>query len=337
MDKRPTIALAGSVSFSRTALQRLIQHRTRLVGVLGLSERRSRNVSDYARMDDLAAAAGIEHLDFDSINEESVLAIMRRWSPDVFFVVGLSQLVRADVMAVPRLGCVGFHPTRLPSGRGRAPVAWLTYFGLPGAATFFQIDEGVDSGPIFVQEPFEIAPDSYAEETVAKVNVAIERALDRWVPVLNAGNWNPLPQNDSTATYFGRRSREDGLIDWSLHAAEIVRLVRTASRPYPGAYTHYKGRRLTIWRGSVAEDARYRGVIGRILAQETNGTFLVQAGSGVVRVEETEFDEGPSATLSVGAKLGFSAQDEIESLRRKVAKLEEQIARMQSITSAPQD
>jgi hypothetical protein len=54
-------------------------------------------------------------------------------------------------------------------------------------------------------------------------------------------------------------------------------------------------------------------------------------------VEETEFDDGPSATLSVGAKLGFSAQDEIESLRRKVAKLEEQIARMQSITSAPQD
>ena len=85
-------------------------------------------------------------------------------------------------MAIPRLGSVGFHPTFLPAGRGRAPLAWLTLDTGPGAASFFLIDDGIDSGPIFVQEPFEVTPQDYAGDVGTKLLDATTRALDRWLP-----------------------------------------------------------------------------------------------------------------------------------------------------------
>ncbi|MFP5245491.1 MAG: methionyl-tRNA formyltransferase, partial [Thermoanaerobaculia bacterium] len=300
----PRIALAGSVSFSRTTLARLLAHHANVAGVLGLSEAKSRGVSDYARLDDLARDAGVEYVDFASINEDAVVDAVRRWQPDVLFVVGLSQLVRDEVMSIPARGCVGFHPTRLPKGRGRAPVAWLTWFGIGGAATFFQIDEGVDSGPIFVQEPFDVRPGQYSEETIATVNAAIERALDRWLPSLIAGDWSPTPQDHSQATYWGRRAAEDGFIDWNRPASEIARLVRTAGRPYPGAYTYNKGKKAIIWRADVDENPIHLGITGRILSLEPDGTVLVQTGDGVLRIRELELEEGEK--LAVGAKLGHA-------------------------------
>lgn len=316
----PRIVLAGSVSFSRTTLVRLLAGGVDVVGVLGLSETHSKGVSDYARLDDVAARAAVEYVDFVSINDDAVVDAVERWKPDVLFVVGLSQLVRNKVMNIPRLGCVGFHPTRLPEGRGRAPVAWLTWLGIGGAATFFQIEDGIDSGPVFVQEPFAVEEGQYSGDVVREVNSAIERALDRWLPSLVAAEWNPTPQDDAKATYFGKRAAEDGLIDWSTSASDIARLVRTASRPYPGAYTYYKGEKAIIWRASEYTGP-YVGVRGRVLTSEGDGSFIVQTGDGLLRVEEMECVASPV----VGAKLGFSPEDEILRMRTRLAELERQV------------
>src|SRR5215210_8421595 len=151
---RPRIALVGGVESSRVTLQRLLHHRADVVGVFGLDRRLESRTSGYARLDDLAQAAGVPYHDFVSVNDPAIVEAVRAARPDLLFVVGLSQLIRRELMDVPTTACVGFHPTRLPEGRGRAPVAWMTLERRPGAATFFVIDEGVDSGPVLVQEPF---------------------------------------------------------------------------------------------------------------------------------------------------------------------------------------
>lgn len=295
------IVLAGSVSFSERTLAALVRHGANVVGVLGLAESASENVSDYARLDTIAREAGIPYADFVKINDAAVVEQVRAWQPDLMFVVGLSQLVRDELMAIPPKGSIGFHPTRLPKGRGRAPVAWLTYDGDDGAATFFVLEGEADAGAIFVQEPFAVAKDAYAMDVIESVRAAIDRALDRWLPSLLAGEWNPVPQDEAKASWYGKRAPEDGLIDWRLPAAEIHRLVRAASRPYPGAFTHLRGRKMLVWRARIA-DVPFRGVIARIL-DVRDGSLLVQTGDGLLWIDEYELVDGaPAPKLLVGAK-----------------------------------
>jgi methionyl-tRNA formyltransferase len=322
------IALAGSVSFSRRALQALVRHGADIVGVLGLDESASKNVSDFAPLDDVAAAVGAPHRGFTKINAPEVVEQLAAWKPDVLFVVGLSQLVDEKIMAIPRLGSVGFHPTRLPEGRGRAPVAWLTHDGRDGAATFFVLEQDADSGAIFVQEPYHVVPGMYGAEVIEEVRAAIDRGLDRWLPKLIAGEWQATPQDEARASFWGKRAPEDGLIDWSRPAEEIARLVRTASRPYPGAYTYARDAKLVVWRASVS-DLPFRGVPGRILQRWTDGRALVQCGSGLLMLEDCEREDREAVRLTTGQRLGYAAEDEINRLKREIAELRRLLAERQ--------
>ena len=322
--RAPRCVLAGSVSFSRVTLERLLHHGAVVGGVLGLSASKSANVSDYARLDDLALARGVPYRDFESVNAPEIIDAVRAWHPDLLFVVGLSQLVKSELLAVPAMGCVGFHPTRLPRGRGRAPVAWLVHDAACGAASFFLMDEGTDSGPLFVQEPFAIDETTTSEQAISIVREAMGRALDRWLPRLLAGEWNPEPQDEAAATYSGRRGPEDGLIEWSHDAVAIDRLVRSAGRPYPGAYTYVGDAKVVIWRTSIERSLAFRGVVGRILKIAGDRSLLVQTGDGLLWIHELEIlSAEPHPRMAVGTRLGYAAQDEVFELRRRVAQLEE--------------
>jgi methionyl-tRNA formyltransferase len=319
------IVVAGSVSFSERTLRGLIRHGARVVGVLGLARAASPGVSDYADLGPVAAEAGIPFVEFRKINAPEVLEAVRSWQPDVLFVVGLSQMVEAPLMGLATRGAIGFHPTPLPRWRGRAPISWLTYDEQPGAATFFVIEERVDAGAIFVQEPFDVPRGAYAGEVVAAARDAIDRALDRWLPELLRGKWDPSPQDESLASWIGRRAPEDGLIEWRDSACDILRLVRAAARPYPGAYTYYRNRRLTVWR-AVLSPAPFRGVSGRVL-DASNG-LLVQTGDGLIGITEWELEnaDGINPRIPVGTKLGYSIDHELNQLRSRVADLERQLA-----------
>jgi methionyl-tRNA formyltransferase len=326
----PRIVLAGSVSSSALTLEALIRNGANVVGAAGLAESKSAHVSGYTRLDDIAASAKIPYFDFREINTEDVYRTIEGWTPDLLFVVGLSQMVRPRLLNLPSIGCIGFHPTWLPKGRGRAPLAWLVLDGVPGAATFFLMDEGADSGPILVQEPFFVDPTDYAEDVERRILDAIGRALDQWIPKLNGGEWQPQPQDHTVATYNGRRGPDDALIKWDRPAQEIHSLIRTASKPHPGAHTYVAGHRLLIWRAEPVGDRTYRGVVGRILDVNPAGHLLVQTGDGLIWLTEYEISdpEGVHPRLAPGVKLGYEPQDEIHRLYRIIATLQQEVSEL---------
>ena len=322
------IVLAGSVGSSRLTLQALLRHRANVVGALELVPVDPTVISGFARLNDVAVKANVPCVGFQNINAPEIVAQVREWQPDLLFVVGLSQLVKPDLLAVPKLACVGFHPTLLPRGRGRAPVAWLVLDGTPGAANFFVMDAGTDSGPILVQEPFDVSPTDDAEQVTATLEQAIVRALDRWLPKLLAGEWNPQPQDETQATYHGKRAPEDGWIDWTKSAAEIQTLIRAAGRPHPGAYSYLKDRKLLVWRAEIDTVTPFRGVIGRILLTDPLRGSLVQTGDGLIWLSEVAWGDGDltKPKLSVGQRLGYVVEDEVSRLKTRVAELEKVIA-----------
>lgn len=325
----PRIVLAGSVGSSRRTLQGLLRHSLPVVAVLGLSASKAMSVSGYARMDEIAASANVPYFDFVKINAPDVVNLVRKCEPDLLFVVGLSQIVCKELLEIPKLGCIGFHPTFLPEGRGRAPVAWLVYEGKPGAATFFLMEESADSGPIFIQEPFSVSKDDYASDVIERLENAIDCALDRWLPKLYRGEWKPMAQDQKLATYYGKRGPEDGHIDWNNSASQIYALVRAASRPHPGAYTYYGGHKLIIWRAELATNVPHKGVAGRIVFEDSQRGWLVQTGDGLLWMTNIEWadlkaDMEPPR-LRIGMRLGYIVEDEIYLMRQRISLLEEQI------------
>ena len=126
----------------------------------------------------LAAQAGIPFFAFAKVKDDETIARVRDLQPDVIFVWGLSQLIPAELLAIPRQGCIGVHPTLLPRNRGRHPLIWTLVDGLSeGGLTFFYLDEGADSGDILWQRPFPVHREDDAASLYRKIEALAAEAI----------------------------------------------------------------------------------------------------------------------------------------------------------------
>jgi methionyl-tRNA formyltransferase len=319
MTTNPSIILIGSVNSSKKTLEKLIEHKLNVTGVLGLSPAVSKAVSGYVDLQELASNNSIPFEHFEKVNSQPVLEFITGRKPDLVFVIGLSQLIKKELLAVPKHGTIGYHPTKLPEGRGRGAIAWMILENVPPAVTFFLMDEGMDSGPVWTQETFEITDTDYAQDVINKIVLAIGNALDKKLPELKTGLFNTTTQDAQSATYLGKRNPEDGMIDWNRSAKDIHKLIRATSSPLPGAYTYFNLKKITIMRASVFETSNFLGVPGRIiLADDLNG-IVVQAGNGFIKLEQIV--GWNLEDLKVGHTLGFNFEKAFFELRREVEEI----------------
>lgn len=315
-------AVIGSVSSSAAVLRGMLRGGLPVAAVCGLHERHAPRVSDYHDLRPFAAEAGAEFLAFDKVVEPDVTELLTRVRPDWLFVVGLSQLVPAEIRTLAGAGAIGFHPTPLPEGRGRAPVAWTILLQKSAAANLFFLTDEADAGDIIAQRPVEVLPDDYAGDLIARTNVVLEQMVVDLAPAFAAGNVPRTPQDHTRATYYQRRRPEDGRIDWGQPAEDAYRLVRAVSRPYPGAFCLRGGQKLVIWRAELAEDApmasatpssppSVRGgeadadasaVTGTVIALK-DGLPVVQAASGALVLTDIELEGGSADPWTVGERL----------------------------------
>jgi methionyl-tRNA formyltransferase len=210
---------------------------------------------------------------------------IRAAEPQVIFVIGWSQLLRPELLEIPRYGCVGIHPTRLPYGRGRAPIPWTILKDLrETASTMFFLTEGVDDGDVVGRVDIEIDSREDAGTLYAKHRAAHVRLVLTHVTALLEGQAPRTPQDHSLATIWPRRTPEDGRIDWSQDAQEIDRLVRASTRPFPGAFGDTSEGVLRVWRSEVAR--KVPAAPGTVV-RNASGAY-VACGSGSVRLVEVE-------------------------------------------------
>jgi methionyl-tRNA formyltransferase len=318
------IALAGSVNSSFYALKKLVAHEMNVAAVFGYEPENPAAVSGYANMRGYCKEQGIPYSPFVRISDDCVKESLAALRPDLFFVVGLSQLVPEDLLAMAKLGNVGFHPTCLPKGRGRAPIAWLILEEKKGASTFFLMGKGADDGPVLVQKEFAVEAEDDAMAISEKIHNAMEDALDDWLPKLKEGYWNPIPQEEEMASYYGRRNPEDGWINWSLDAEQITGLIRATTHPLPGAYTFLNGRMITVLKAQKEDAYPIKGVIGRVLVAEAN-KYLVQTGKGLVWISGLLAEDGKPVSLRVGQRLGYYSELEIYMLNKEIQSIKKRI------------
>lgn len=313
------VGLIGAVGSSAKILKALKRYDFDIVGVLGHEPKDRSKVSGWYNLSELSNQLNIDFKGFERINNPECIEWMRQKKADLIFAVGFSQILSNDWLKMTHLGCIGFHPTLLPLGRGRAPLAWIILNERKGAATFFLMTDQADGGPIFVQEKFTLSDNDDAFSTKDLINNAIDTALDKWLPDLKKGIWNPIPQDDSAASWYGKRESSDGNINWNLSADKIDRLIKATTFPHPGAYTYFQKCKMIIWNCQVEKKINIQGVTGRILLKSDSNDLLVQCGDGIIWL--TNYSCKTNIVPSVGNKLGYNFEDEITSLWEEISKL----------------
>jgi methionyl-tRNA formyltransferase len=276
----------------------LIENDVDVACVLGLDAKRADRIADFADLRPLAEPAGIPFLPFTKVADSSLPEFLRRHRPDMLWVIGLSQLVPNELISIATHGGVGFHPTMLPRGRGRAPVAWTILLGARAAANLFFLTDQADAGDIIIQREVPGRPNDHARELIDRTNDVLRDAIAELAPDLRRGHVPRTPQDHARATYYGRRTPADGLVCWDQPAERVHRLIRAASRPYPGAFSYTPVGKVILWRVAqateLADDRKPAGAAdpGQIVEINADNDLTVRAADGWVRITEWECEPG---------------------------------------------
>ncbi len=300
---KPKIAIAGAVNSSKKTLEKLIEHKLDLKLVLALNPDLSKNVSGYKNLKTIADQHSLNTAYFDNINDDSVVEKIKSLDIDYLFVVGLSQLISEKVLNSVHKSCIGYHPTKLPNGRGRATIAWSILGEIKPAVTFFEIDKGMDSGKIYFQKDVKLNKNDYAQDLIDKLMIAIGEGLDEFLPRLNQNDLNPTEQVEEDATYVEIRRPQDGFINWSDSSQQIHTLIRATSKPLPGAYSIIDNSKIIIWKAEIDKKLKIKGVKGRIIKVDKH-SFWVQTGDFPLKI--TDYYKEEDVNIKLGKKLGFN-------------------------------
>lgn len=277
------IVFIGAVEGSAAALQAICAANHRPVLVVTLPLEKAGAHSDFHDLGPIAATNGIDLLRIASSDDDACLRTIRGAEPDMILIIGWSQLIGAQMRALPPLGVLGFHPSALPRMRGRGVIPWhILTCQRQGGATLFWITDGVDDGPIAAQAVFAIDPDRITARTlydraVSEMVALLPPLLDR----IRAGDRPSLPQDEALATVCARRRPQDGRIDWTRPATCVDRLIRAVGPPYPGALTHASdGMAICVSKARLhPRRGHFIGLPGQV-QQVSDGVITIMCGDG---------------------------------------------------------
>lgn len=254
----------------------------------------------YRSVAETASSAGVPVVEVEDLDAAALTARVRAAAPDFIFSVGFRRLIPVEALAAARGGAVNLHDSLLPRYRGFTPSTWAIINGeTETGVTMHWMEAAADAGGILSQIRVPIAADDTGFSLSLKLGEAGRTLFCATVPALAAGRLAAAAQDESAATWFGRRGRrvEDDLIDWSWPAERVHDLVRAITRPLPGAFACLGAGRVRIWRGVV--ERRLEGGWGHlppgaVLAADGDG-LLVICGSGLYRAVEFTLEEGLAA------------------------------------------
>lgn len=287
------IIFIGCVKFSYLALEKIVSfQKSKVVGII--TRKQSPINADFCSLESIAVSKGIPCFFAVGNNQHDMAQWIKDLQPDIIYCFGWSYLLGPEILSIPPLGTIGFHPAALPQNRGRHPIIWALVLGLTStASTFFFMDEGTDSGDILSQRPVAILASDDAGTLYEKLTrVALEQ-IGEFTPQLISGQFPRQPQDHSRANYWRKRGEKDGEIDWRMSAAGIHNLVRALTHPYPGAHCNFEGRKVKIWRTEVISRPYPDNIEPGKVLDASGNQILMKCGEGALLLRDHEFPLNP--------------------------------------------
>ena len=283
------LVFMGTPDFASASLEALLKSDDSIVGIVTQPDRpKGRGqILMPSPVKLLAQREQIPLLQPIKMKDPDFLQALAEWKPDFIAVAAFGRILPPAILSLPPLGCINVHGSLLPKYRGAGPIQWAIINGESETGiTTMLMDEGMDTGPMLLQEAVPITPDDTGGTLAPRLAELGGRLLVETIARLKVGTLVPRPQDSSRATLAPLLKKEDGAIDWTLPAAVLANRVRGLS-PWPGAYTAVAGGdRWTIWRALTLPGpvTQLPGVIVAI----TREAIHVATGEGILAVMELQ-------------------------------------------------
>lgn len=275
----------GTPLFAVPSLRALIARDHEIIGVITQPDRpKGRGGRLTASpVKETAETHGLPVFQPEKVRRPDVIERVQALHPELIVVVAFGQILPGNLLHIPERGCINVHASLLPRYRGGAPVARALLEGEEetGITTLF-MDEGMDTGPVLLQEKTPIRPGETAGSLGERLSYLGAEVLIKTLDRLVAGTLQAVPQDPTLASYAPLLKKEDGRIDWSREAISIERQIR-AMDPWPGTYTYYEGRQWRIWEVMADPDRQGEASAGTIVRAEA-GCLEVACGKGYIRI-----------------------------------------------------
>ena len=284
------VLFAGTPEFAARCLEALLKSRHRVIGVITQPDRPAGRGFALAPspVKKLASARGIQVTQPESLRDAQAQAELKHFRPDVIVVAAYGLILPRPVLQLPRDGAINIHASLLPRWRGAAPIQRALLAGdRHTGVSIMQMDDGLDTGPVLMQEEIPILEDDTMgtlRDRLAELGAKlIVQALD----ALQAGVIKATPQSAEGVTYAAKLEKREARVDWRKGALTVNRQVR-ALNPSPGADARVRGVELKIWRCATAAG---RGNPGEILSIGPEG-LCVACGEDALVITELQRSGG---------------------------------------------
>ncbi|MGP3590621.1 bifunctional UDP-4-amino-4-deoxy-L-arabinose formyltransferase/UDP-glucuronic acid oxidase ArnA [Vagococcus sp. WN89Y] len=242
----------------------------------------------------------------DEVNHPLWVERIRALNPDVIFSFYYRDLLCDDILACAKAGAYNLHGSLLPAYRGRAPLNWVLVNGeTETGVTLHRMLSRADAGNIIAQQRIAIDDNDDAMTLHRKLCEAAKTLLQAVLPAIEKQNFSEAKQDELRASYFGRRTPEDGRLDWERPARALHNLVRAVTDPWPGAYSFVGSHKFIIWKSRLRDDVAPARP-GTVLSV---APFLVAAADGALEIitgqtENGVYMQGAQLAQSLGLVAG---------------------------------
>ena len=299
------IILIGQALFGKDALDVLIKQGENIVGVITVSGKAGQPLME------LAENNGFPVLQPKRLKDPGAVEWVRARTPDLLVLAFVTDFVPKEMIETATHGGINYHPSLLPKYRGGSAMNWAIISGeKETGVTIHQIDEGVDTGPIIIQEKVPIDADDTLKNLYFQklYPLGIKMVADA-VRLIREGKASPKIQDHSVGSFQPVIKESDVVIDWELSTRKIHDLIR-GSNPAPGAATFFQGEKLKIWEGSLCAG---KGNPGEIIDIKPDQGFVISASDGAILAVRVQYkDTGKISATEFVEKIGLNIGDRLE-------------------------
>ena len=283
------IVFMGTPEIAEGSLKSLIENNHEILAVVTQPDRpkgRGKSIV-MSPVKELALKYNLPVLQPNKASEETFIEKIKSLNPDLIVVVAFGQILRKNLLDIPKYGCVNVHVSLLPRLRGAAPINWAIINGddKTGVTTMF-MDEGLDTGDIIKTKEFLLDDEINAGQLHDWMKDEGAKLLIDTVESIEKGNYERIKQDDSLSTYAPMMDKNLGHVDFSKEARTVHNLVRGVV-PWPGAWCESRYGKIKIWKTKVI-DKDYNDVEnGEVIKVDKDG-ILVSCGKNCILIEELQ-------------------------------------------------
>ena len=288
MSKDLKIAFAGTPEIASIVFSNLLEQKFKIDLVLTKVDRpsgRGQKIT-MSRVKELAIEHNIQVLQPISFKSDTLaIETIRKLKPDVLIVIAYGLIIPQELLSIPKYGCVNIHVSLLPKYRGAAPIQRAILEGdKTTGVTIMQMDSGLDTGDILLQEEIEICNTDTSGSLHDKLSILGSKMIINYLNNIN--NISRTVQNNSNASYAQKIEKSDALLNWGLDAEVLDRSIR-GYNPHPGCLTYLDGKLVKIWRAEVANISSNKK-LGTIIKSDKNGIAVACANGSVILIKELQ-------------------------------------------------